>query len=271
MPAAAAARHPPRRRRFGQHFLHDPAVIARILGTLAPCAGEHLVEIGPGRGALTNELLGCSGCTLDAIEIDRDLAAQLRARFPPAPHWVLHQGDALEFDYSALARERGGRLRIVGNLPYNISTPLLFRLLAHASAIVDVTVMLQREVVARLAASPGDADYGRLTVMLVPQTEVQWLFDVGPGAFQPPPRVWSALVRLTVRAAPLFAVSPSFGAVVAAAFAQRRKTLRNALSQLLSREQISACGIDPAARPGTLSAQAFNTLAQALDRSRADR
>jgi 16S rRNA (adenine1518-N6/adenine1519-N6)-dimethyltransferase len=271
MPAAAGTRHPPRRRRFGQHFLHDPAVIGRIVDTVAPRAGEHLVEIGPGRGALTRELLGCRGCTLDAIEIDRDLAAQLRARFPPAANWVLHQGDALEFDYSELAHRRGGRLRIVGNLPYNISTPLLFRLLAHAAAIVDLTVMLQREVVARLTASPGNPDYGRLTVMLAPQTRIERLFDVGPGAFQPPPRVWSAVVRLTVRAAPLFAVSPGFGAVVTAAFAQRRKTLRNALSQLLSREQISACGIDPTARPETLSAQAFNSLAQALDRSRADR
>jgi len=271
MPAAAATRHPPRRRRFGQHFLHDPAVIRRIVDALAPRAGEHLVEIGPGRGALTRELLGCHGCTLDAIEIDRDLTKQLRANFPPAANWALHQGDALDFDYRELARRRGGRLRIVGNLPYNISTPLLFRLLAHAAAIVDLTVMLQREVVARLSASPGTADYGRLTVMLVPQTRVEWLFDVGPGAFQPPPRVWSAVVRLTMRTAPQFAVSPSFGAVVAAAFAQRRKTLRKALSQLLSREQIGACGIDPAARPQTLSAQAFNSLAEALDRSRADR
>jgi 16S rRNA (adenine1518-N6/adenine1519-N6)-dimethyltransferase len=271
MPAAGDTRHPPRRRRFGQHFLHDPAVIGRIVASLAPCAGEHLVEIGPGRGALTRALLGFGDCTLDAIEIDRDLTAQLRARFPPAANWALHQGDALEFDYSGLAQSRGGRLRIVGNLPYNISTPLLFRLLAHAAAIADLTVMLQREVVARLTASPGDPDYGRLTVMLVPQTRIERLFDVGPGAFQPPPRVWSAVVRLAVRAAPLFAVSPSFGAVVAAAFAQRRKTLRNALSQLLSREQISACGIDPAARPETLSAQAFNSLAEALDRSRADR
>jgi 16S rRNA (adenine1518-N6/adenine1519-N6)-dimethyltransferase len=271
MPAAGGTRHPPRRRRFGQHFLHDPAVIGRIVEALAPRAGEHLVEIGPGRGALTRALLGFDGCTLDAIEIDRDLATQLRARFPPTAGWALHQGDALEFDYSELAQRRGGRLRIVGNLPYNISTPLLFRLLAHAAAIADLTVMLQREVVARLTASPGDRDYGRLTVMLVPQTRIERLFDVGPGAFQPPPRVWSAVVRFTVRAAPLFAVSPSFGAVVAAAFAQRRKTLRNALSQLLSREQISACGIDPAVRPETLSAQAFNSLAEALDRSRADR
>jgi 16S rRNA (adenine1518-N6/adenine1519-N6)-dimethyltransferase len=133
--------------------------------------------------------------------------------------------------------------------------------------ITDLTVMLQREVAARLAAAAGDADYGRLSVMLAPQLEVERLFDVGPGAFQPPPRVWSALVRLTVRPTPLFPVSPHYAAVVAAAFTQRRKTLRNALSQLLRREQISACGVDPGARPETLPPAAFNALAEALDRA----
>jgi 16S rRNA (adenine1518-N6/adenine1519-N6)-dimethyltransferase len=268
MPAAATGRSAPRRKRFGQHFLHDPAVIARIVRALDPRAGDHLVEIGPGRGALTGPLLGCAGCTLDAIEIDRDLAARLRERFAGSPGWVLHESDALEFDFAALARARGGRLRIVGNLPYNISTPLLFRLLAAAEAIADLTVMLQREVVARLTAQPGERAYGRLTVMLAPAAEVRWLFDVGPGAFQPPPKVWSAVVHLSMRAPPLFTVSPHYAALVAAAFAQRRKTLRNALSQLLTREQISACGIDPAVRPETLTPQAFNTLAQALDRAR---
>jgi 16S rRNA (adenine1518-N6/adenine1519-N6)-dimethyltransferase len=262
-----ALRRPPRRKRFGQHFLHDPAVITRIVQALNPRAGDHLVEIGPGRGALTGRLLECAGITLDAIEIDRDLAAQLCGRFTDPARCALHQADALEFDFSALARERGGRLRIVGNLPYNISTPLLFRLLAQAPAISDLTVMLQREVVARLAAGPGGKDYGRLTVMLAPQVEVAWLFDVGPGAFQPPPRVWSAVVRLRVREQPSFAVSPHYPEVVAAAFMQRRKTLRNALSQLLSREQISACGVDPGARPETLAPREFNTLAQALDRA----
>ena len=267
MPGAARARPAPRRKRFGQHFLHDPAVILRVVRELAPRAGEHLVEIGPGRGALTGELLACEGCTLDAIEIDRDLAALLRERFSP-PRCVLHETDALQFDFTALARERGGRLRVAGNLPYNISTPLLFRLLAHAPAILDLHVMLQREVAARLAAQPGDADYGRLGVMLAPRVRVERLFEVGPGAFQPAPRVWSALVRLTMRAQPLFAVSPHYPAVVAAAFMQRRKTLRNALSRLLTREQIKACAVDPGARPETLTPQAFNTLAQALDRAR---
>jgi 16S rRNA (adenine1518-N6/adenine1519-N6)-dimethyltransferase len=268
MGPAARAPHPPRRKRFGQHFLHDPAVIARIVATLAPRDGDHLVEIGPGRGALTQQLLACSGCTLDAIEIDRDLAAQLAGRFAAAPRCALHVGDALQFDFSALARSRGGRLRVAGNLPYNISTPLLFHLLGHAGALLDLHLMLQREVAARLAAPPGGRDYGRLGVMVAPHARVERLFEVGPGAFQPPPRVWSALVRLTIMATPPFALSPHYARVVAAAFAQRRKTVRNALKALLSRDEISACGVDPGARPETLTPQAFNTLAQALDRTR---
>jgi 16S rRNA (adenine1518-N6/adenine1519-N6)-dimethyltransferase len=262
------ARRPPRRKRFGQHFLHDPAVLARIVRALAPRTGDHLVEIGPGRGALTGALLECSGCTLDAIEIDRDLAAQLRARLSAAAHCVLHESDALRFDFTALARLRGGQLRIIGNLPYNISTPLLFHLLKHAPAILDLHVMLQREVVARLAARPGEGDYGRLGVMLAPYARCERLFEVGPGAFQPPPKVWSAVVHITIRPQPLFAPSPHYATVVAAAFAHRRKTLRNALAALLSREQIAACALDPGARPETLAPQAFNTLAQALDRTR---
>ena len=261
------AAYPPRRRRFGQHFLHDPRLIARIVHALAPRPGDHLVEIGPGRGALTAHLIAYQDCTLDAIEIDRDLGARLRERFAGAAHWVLHETDALEFDFRALARERGGRLRIVGNLPYNISTPLLFHLLAAAPALLDLTVMLQREVVARLTARPGERDYGRLTVMLAPVVDIERLFDVGPGAFQPRPRVWSAVARLRIRPVPRFEVSPHYAALVAAAFAQRRKTLRNALSRLLDREQISACGIDPAARPQTLTPHAFNTLARTLDRA----
>ena len=265
MAAAPAAARPPRRKRFGQHFLHDPAVIARMLEALAPRPADHLVEIGPGPGALTRALLALTDVTLDAIEIDRDLAARLAAAFEP-PRQCLHQGDALEFDFAALARARGGRLRVLGNLPYNISTPLLFHLAAAGDALIDLQVMLQREVVARMAAAPGSKDYGRLTIMLAPLFEVQRLFDVGPGAFQPPPKVWSAVVRLRRRAAPLFEVSPHFTQVVAAAFSQRRKTLRNALARLLTREAIAACGIDPGARPETLTPQDFNTLARALDR-----
>jgi 16S rRNA (adenine1518-N6/adenine1519-N6)-dimethyltransferase len=271
MPAASHAAVPRRRKRFGQHFLHDPRVLDRIVQALAVQRGDTLVEIGPGRGALTERLLALRGCTLDAIEIDRDLAARLRGRFSGSPDRTLHEGDALEFDFSALARERGGRLRIVGNLPYNISTPLLFHLLRHSAAITDLTVMLQREVVARITAAPGDRDYGRLTVMLAPQLQAERLFDVGPGAFQPPPQVWSAVVRLTVRPQPLFPVSPHYAQVVAAAFAQRRKTLRNALSQMLRADEISACAIDPQARPGTLAPGAFNSLAEAAGRAALDR
>lgn len=268
MAREAPSSRPPRRKRFGQHFLHDPGAIARIVGALAARAGDHLVEIGPGRGALTRQLLDCAACTLDAIEIDRDLAAQLAPRFGGGTRHALHVGDALTFDYTSLAALRGGPLRIIGNLPYNISTPLLFHLLAHADAIADAHVMLQREVVARLAAPPGGADYGRLTVMLAPRVAIERLFDLGPGAFQPPPRVWSAVARLRVLPAPLFAVSPHYAEVVRSAFAHRRKTLRNALARLMSREQIAACGLDPGARPETVTPQEFNTLAVALDRTR---
>ena len=267
----ASAAHPPRRRRFGQHFLHDPAIIERILGALDARAGEHLVEIGPGRGALTRQLLALPDVSFDAIEIDRDLSARLRAEFRDAPRQQLHSADVLEFDFRALARARGGRLRLIGNLPYNISTPLLFRLLEQADALSDLTVMLQREVAARLSAAPGESDYGRLGIMLSAGFEVSRLFEVGPGAFQPPPRVWSAVVRLRVRPTPRFAVSPHFAPLVAAAFAARRKTLRNALGGFLTRAQIEACGIDPGARPETLAPEAFNTLAQTLDRTRPER
>ena len=258
---------PPRRKRFGQHFLHDPAAIARIVAALGPRAGEHLVEIGPGRGALTGQLLGFRDCTLDVIEIDRDLAAGLAPAFAGDARRALHVGDALEFDFGSLAARRGGRLRIVGNLPYNISTPLLFHLLAHAPAIADLHIMLQREVVERMAAPPGGADYGRLTVMLSPWMRIERLFDLGPGAFQPPPRVWSAVARITVLPEPRFVPAARYAQVVQAAFAHRRKTLRNALAPLLTREQIAACGIDPQARPQTLSPVEFNTLALALDRT----
>jgi 16S rRNA (adenine1518-N6/adenine1519-N6)-dimethyltransferase len=252
------------RKRFGQHFLHDPAVIRRIVHAVAPRADGHLVEIGPGRGALTQLLLAAAGA-LDAIEIDRDLAALLLEKFAAASGFVLHEADALEFDFAALARERGGRLRIVGNLPYNISTPLLFHLLASATAVQDMHVMLQREVVERLVAKPGGGDYGRLTVMLAPWVHIERLFDIGPGAFQPPPRVWSAMVRLTVRPTPAFAVSPHFAAVVAAAFGHRRKTLRNALKGVVSSALIDACKLDGGVRPETLAPEAFNILARTLD------
>lgn len=246
------------RKRFGQHFLHDPGVLARIVDAVAPQDGEHLVEIGPGQGALTARLL-TRVAHLDAIEIDRDLAAILHERWPQ--QLVLHEGDALRFDFTRLARDRGGMLRLVGNLPYNISTPLLFHFLAHRAVIGDATVMLQKEVVERMAASPGSSDYGRLTVMLAPWFDIDHLFDVGPGAFQPPPRVWSAVTRLKVLAQPRFAVPEAYGAVVAQAFSQRRKTLRNSLRGLVPATAWDACGIASDARPETLQPRQFAMLA----------
>ena len=259
---AGAAIRP--RKRFGQHFLHDPAVIERIAGAISPASGEALVEIGPGRGALTRRLLA-SGCgSLDAVEIDRDLAAALSAELGGDARFCLHTEDALRVDFGALARQRGRPLRVVGNLPYNISTPLLFHLLESVRDILDLHVMLQREVIARMAAQPGDPAYGRLTVMLYPWVEVERLFDVGPGAFQPPPRVWSAVARLRVHPQPPFTVSPAFPAVVGAAFAHRRKTLRNALRGLATAEQIASCGVDPSTRPETVSPLLFNAIASTV-------
>ena len=249
------------RKRFGQHFLHDPGVIERIARAVGAGPRDHLLEIGPGRGALTNLLLAGEYASFDAIEIDRDLAAALRPMMALSRAATLHECDALDFDFGHLAQARAGRLRVIGNLPYNISTPLLFRLIASAPAIVDLHVMLQREVVARMAAAPGSGDYGRLTVMLAPWVEVMQLFDIGPGAFKPPPRVWSAMARLTVRERPAFAVAPQFAQVVTAAFSQRRKTLRNALRSLLEASDIEACGVDPQVRAETLAPEVFNRLA----------
>ncbi|MEO7773617.1 MAG: 16S rRNA (adenine(1518)-N(6)/adenine(1519)-N(6))-dimethyltransferase RsmA [Steroidobacteraceae bacterium] len=250
------------RKRFGQHFLHDPGTIERIVASVGAKPAHRLLEIGPGQGIITTGLLAACG-RMDAIEIDRDLAADLRARYESSG-LALHVGDALKFDYAALAMRRGGPLRVVGNLPYNISTPLLFRLLDAADHIVDMHVMLQKEVVDRMAAQPGDEDYGRLTVMLAPRLSIEKLFEVGPGAFHPPPRVWSAVVKLTVLAQPRFATGPHYAKLVASAFAQRRKTLRNSLRGLLTPEQIQACGIDPGIRPERVAPAQFSALAELL-------
>ena len=252
---------PRARKRFGQHFLHDPAILERILAALAPRPEDALLEIGPGRGALSEYLLQSACRTLDAVEIDRTLAGWLRERLAAEPRFTLHEADALRFDVAALAAARG-RLRVIGNLPYNISTPLLFHLLESAAAIIDMHVMLQREVIERMAAAPGESAYGRLTVMLAPWVSVEPLFEVGPGAFQPPPRVWSAVARLTVLPVPRFAVHPRYGAVVSAAFSHRRKTVRNALRGLVTTAQLQQCGVDPGARPETLAPQTFNALAE---------
>lgn len=250
------------RKRFGQNFLHDPRVIADIVAAVAPQPDDALVEIGPGRGALTAPLLELCG-HLDAIEIDRDLAAELRLRFADR-RLTLHEADALRFDFAALAAQRGRKLRVIGNLPYNVSTPLLFHLLDAHAAIADLHIMLQKEVIDRICAAPGSGAYGRLTVMLAPWVIAERLFDVGPGAFRPAPQVWSAVARLTVRAQPAFAVDQRYARVVAAAFSQRRKTLRNALRPMLDAATITACGIDPGVRPETLTPREFAALAGAL-------
>jgi 16S rRNA (adenine1518-N6/adenine1519-N6)-dimethyltransferase len=251
--------HQPRKR-FGQHFLHDQGVIRGIVAAIAPRDGEMLVEIGPGLGAITEPLLKAAG-TLDAIEIDRDAIRHLRETFGSASLRI-HEGDALQFNFASLA-PAGTRLRMVGNLPYNISTPLLFHLIAQRDCVHDMHFMLQKEVVDRMAAGAGDDAYGRLSVMLAPWVAVQPLFDIGPGSFRPPPRVESTFVRLTPHGEPPFTIvdQRNFSRVVAAAFSQRRKTLRNSLKQLLSGEQIEQAGIDPGARAEVISPAGFAALA----------
>ncbi|HEY5264991.1 MAG TPA: 16S rRNA (adenine(1518)-N(6)/adenine(1519)-N(6))-dimethyltransferase RsmA [Steroidobacteraceae bacterium] len=251
----------PVRKRFGQHFLHDPGVIRRIVDAVAPVAGERVVEVGPGRGALTWGLLQKAGL-LDVIEIDRDLAQSLMADPRAKTGLRMHVENVLDTDFERL-RGVGKPLRIVGNLPYNISTPLLFRLLTQRAAISDMHFMLQKEVVDRMAAQPGTKQYGRLTVMLAAVAEVEGLFDVGPGAFKPAPKVWSAVVRLRPTVKPRFDIGNDgvLRTLVTAAFSHRRKTLRNGLKGLLTAQQIETCGIDPQLRPETLTPAQFGLLA----------
>ena len=250
------------RRRFGQHFLHDRAVVRRIVDAVAPRPDDLIVEIGPGRGALTLPLLE-SGCELHAVEIDRDLAAALRGRAASHPNLTVHEADALEFDFTRVAPPPR-RLRVTGNLPYNISTPLVFRLLAALSRIADMHLMLQREVVERMASPPGAGAYGRLGVMVQLDCEVERILRIGPGAFSPAPRVESALARLRPR--PHAALDPAsrdrFAAIVGTCFSKRRKTLRNALRGLCGEPEIAAADLDPGARPETLSVDDFVRLAQ---------
>jgi 16S rRNA (adenine1518-N6/adenine1519-N6)-dimethyltransferase len=251
----------PVRKRFGQHFLHDPGVIRRIIDAVAPLPGERIVEVGPGRGALTWGLLERAK-RLEVIEIDRDLAQALKSDPRAKDGLEVRVENVLDTDFIRL-RGAGAALRIVGNLPYNISTPLLFRLLAQRAALSDMYFMLQKEVVDRMAAQPGNKQYGRLTVMLAAVAEVEALFDVGPGAFQPRPKVWSAIVRLRPTASPRFDMGGdgALRTLVTTAFSHRRKTLRNSLMGLLSSRDIESCGIDPQLRPETLAPAQFGLLA----------
>ncbi|HEU4617660.1 MAG TPA: 16S rRNA (adenine(1518)-N(6)/adenine(1519)-N(6))-dimethyltransferase RsmA [Gammaproteobacteria bacterium] len=254
------------RKRLGQHFLHDPAVIRKIVDAIDPREDDALVEIGGGLGALTRPLLARVK-ELHVVEVDRRLGPELERLGTSERRLVLHARDALDFDFAMLAKGPH-TLRVAGNLPYNISTPLLFRLLGARDAIADMHLMLQKEVVERMAAPPGGKDYGRLTVMLSLAADVEALFDIGPGAFSPPPRVWSTLVRVTPLAEPRFPVADeaAFARLVAHLFSMRRKTLGRALKGRLTSEDIAALGIDPRARPETLPPHDFARLAAAVGR-----
>ena len=251
------------RKRFGQHFLTDRHYLGRIVAAIDPRPGEAIVEIGPGTGLLTERLVPTLG-HLHTVEIDRDLAAALRNRFP-ADQVTVHEADALDFDFASLPAP----LRVVGNLPYNVSTPILFRIAALAGRVRDCTFMLQKEVVDRMVAAPATSDYGRLSVMLQYRFAMHPLLRVPPGAFTPPPKVDSALVRMVPLGPdrPVARDQDRFAAVVAHAFSQRRKTLRNATRGLVEASAFTASGIDPGRRGETLSVLEFIALADAATSS----
>jgi 16S rRNA (adenine1518-N6/adenine1519-N6)-dimethyltransferase len=249
------------KKRLGQHFLHDPAVIRRLVEVIRPQREDNVVEIGGGPGALTAPL-SAALARLHVVEVDRELAAALPRRVEHPERLVVHEADALEFDFGALATGPHS-LRVVGNLPYNISTPLLFHLSTFAPALKDLHVMLQREVVERMTAAPGGKEYGRLTVMMSLWARAEKCFDVGPGAFTPRPKVWSTVVRLVPHATPPFPVRDHgrFASLVAQLFSMRRKTLGRALKGRLTQAEIASVGIDPQARPETLAPGDFARLA----------
>ncbi len=272
---------PRARKRFGQHFLRDQAVIGRIIDEIDPQADDCIVEIGPGRGALTRPLLA-SGCTLHAIEIDRDLADDLERRIgsagaayafessaarrsaaPPERRLFVTQADALDFDFTAVSPPP---LRIVGNLPYNISTPLIFKLLASLPSIEDMHLMLQKEVVERIVALPGSKAWGRLGVMLQIDCEPEPLFTVEPDAFTPAPKVDSSVIRLTPRPQPMLDLRTKrcLEIIAKACFSKRRKMLRNALGDICNEETIRTAGLDPTMRPEMLSVDDFSAIAKTV-------
>jgi len=250
------------RKRFGQNFLHDQVIIQRLVNAINPQASDNLVEIGPGQGALTAPLLAKVD-HLNAVELDRDLVPYLREQLSHQGLTV-HEADALKFDFRQLLNDKP--LRIVGNLPYNISTPLLFHLLSYQQKIQDMHFMLQLEVVDRLAAMPGSKTYGRLSVITQYYCNITKLFNVPPGSFNPPPKVMSAIVRLVPTTQAIPAVNPAlFEFVVRISFAQRRKTLRNNLKQILSTEQLDSLTIDLTRRPEQLSLLEFIELSNTLN------
>lgn len=254
------------RKRFGQNFLVDQNIIAKIIDRINPKQTQTIIEIGPGQGALTEPLLA-SGAQLLVLEIDRDLAEQLRQRHASTRNFSLQEGDALKFDFERL--DEPNTVRVVGNLPYNISTPLIFHMLRHKHRIKDMVFMLQNEVVERMAAEPGGKDYGRLSVMTQYHCDVQRLLHVPPTAFRPAPKVQSAIVGLVPKSTPSAeaGLDEAFARVVKAAFSARRKTLRNTLREVLDIKQIEACNVDPGSRAERLSVAEFVLLARALDNS----
>lgn len=250
---------------LGQNFLHDKNIIRNIINAFNPQPKDIVVEIGPGRGALT-ELLIDEVEHLHLVEFDHELVEYWNDRAKDLNNLTVYHRDALKFDFASLATN-DRKIRIIGNLPYNISSPILSRLISQADSIQDMTAMLQLEVVQRMTATPGGKRYGRLSVMLQQRCDVQYLFKVPPNAFYPPPKVESAIARLQPFAMPIVQINNQkvFSNVVKQAFAQRRKTLRNALGAIASAEQIEQAGIDPGARAETLSVQQFADLANFLE------
>jgi 16S rRNA (adenine1518-N6/adenine1519-N6)-dimethyltransferase len=250
------------RKRFGQNFLHDAHVLSRITESINPRAGDAMVEIGPGLAAMTDQLLR-SLPHMHVVELDRDLVARLEKKYP-REKLTIHSGDALKFDFGTIPVPEGQKLRVVGNLPYNISSPLLFHLAEFAPQVQDQHFMLQKEVVERMVAEPGSKVYGRLSVMLQWRYHMDLLFVVPPEAFDPPPKVDSAIVRMIPVAKPLPCDRETLEAVVQKAFSQRRKVIRNCLSGMFTEDQIRAAGVDPTARPETVALEGYVALANLL-------
>lgn len=251
------------RKRFGQNFLTDQNVLHDILNAIAPAADDLMVEIGPGQGAMTALLLQKLN-RLHAVELDRDLVVMLQKKFAAdADRLIIHSGDALQFDFASLVPP-GRKLRIVGNLPYNISSPLLFHLAEFVAEVQDQHFMLQKEVVERMVAEPGSKDYGRLSVMLQWRYHMELQFIVPPEAFDPPPRVDSAIVRMIPLSAPLACEQHKLEQVVTKAFSQRRKVIRNSLSGMFTEAQLVDVGIDPQSRPETVGLEQYVKLAKVL-------
>lgn len=252
------------RKRFGQNFLHDKAVIQRIVGSFSISASDQLLEIGPGLGALTGVLIN-TVTPIHVVELDRDLISRLQQTFSPE-HVIIHEADALDFNYCSITADAHKKIRVIGNLPYNISTPLIFHILEQITCIKDMCFMLQKEVVQRLCAAPGSKAYGRLSVMVQYWCQVERLFDVRSGAFTPAPKVDSAIVHLIPHKMPPAQVIhyTDFEDIVRAAFSQRRKTIRNGLKQYLSGDEIEKTGVNPGLRAETIDITAFAALSNAV-------